>query len=352
MLKLLKYVFLMGMLAGAIFLLNGNIDLEEKEEDPKEFTIAFYNVENLFDTINDPKSNDDKFLPKSKAGWTAERYKRKVKNLSKVIDELGDSNGPEIIGLSEVENGLVLKDLIKSEILRDRGYNIIQFDSKDKRGIDVAFLYKKNSFTPYSSIPKTLVVPDRKSFKTRDVLVVSGMIGKDTVHLILNHWPSRLGGQEKSEGNRIMVAKFVRSIIDSIYTSSAKANIIVMGDFNDEPSNKSIEQQLMAKGDLEACKQNNLFNPFYSIMKEGRGTYKYEGQWDLLDQIMISKEVMQNSNGIKYKSKSANIYDPIWMYYKKSTNHGPYRTYVGSKYYGGYSDHFPVYIQLTREINK
>ena len=338
----------MGLLVGGIFLLNGNIDLVE--DDPKAFTIAFYNVENLFDTINDPKSNDDKFLPESKAAWTAKRYIHKVKNLSKVINELGDSNGPEILGLSEVENSSVLKDLISSEVLRNKEYQIIQFDSKDKRGIDVALLYKKNSFAPYSSIPKTLIIPARNSFKTRDILLVSGIIGKDTVHLLLNHWPSRLGGQEKSEKNRIMVAKFARSILDSLFKRSSNANIIVMGDFNDEPSDKSITEQLLAKGDLEACKQNDLFNPFYEIMKEGGGTYKYEGQWDLLDQVMISKGVIQKNKGIKYKSNSAGIYDPIWMYYRGSTKHGPYRTYVGSKYYGGYSDHFPVYIQLKPQL--
>jgi predicted extracellular nuclease len=343
--KLLKYLGLMIAMVISMFLFNLKTEATV-EDDPKAITIAFYNVENLFDTINDPQSNDEKFLPQSKSHWNTTRFLKKIKNLSQVINVLGDSNGPEILGLSEIENRYVLDDLLKSGNLKNKKYKIIQFDSKDKRGIDVALLFKSEVFNPINTKIFSIQNPSSKNFKTRDLLLVSGIIKEDTIHVLVNHWPSRVSGEENSESNRLLVASKVRMLLDSIQTVSVNAKIIVMGDFNDEPSNISISEILKAKRQMVECNNHELYNPFYSIMKEGRGSYKYEGDWDMLDQIMMSKS-MSNHKGISYKENSANVFDPIWLYYKESKQHGPYRTFLGNKYYGGYSDHFPVYIQLT-----
>lgn len=339
--KLVKYLFLMSLLIASIMLLN----LDMKKEDPKAITLAFYNVENLFDTINDPDSNDDEYLPQSKLAWTKERYVHKINNLAKVIDRLGDSDGPEIIGLSEVENRQVLKDLIHSEFLKKKGYGIIQFESPDRRGIDVALLYKKNRFKPYATISKSIELPGNKSFRTRAILLVSGTIGKDTIHFLVNHWPSRLGGKEKSEAKRMLAASTAKALSDSLFALSKNFAVVIMGDFNDEPFNKSIRKILGVKDKADLCALNDYYNPFYRIREEGAGTYKYKGAWELFDQIFISGKLLKK-NTLQYEIDSEDIYDPIWMYYKEDMNHGPFRTYVGTRYYGGYSDHFPVYVQL------
>jgi predicted extracellular nuclease len=342
--KVLKYLGLMVIMVISMLLFNMKTE-SVKEDDPKAVTVAFYNVENLFDTIDDPRSNDEKFLPQSKSRWNSLKYLTKIKNLGQVIHQLGDSNGPELLGLCEVENNSVLDKLIQSEYLMDRKYKIIQFESKDKRGIDVALLYKPAFFKPINSKVYTVENPSSKNFKTRDILLVSGNVKSDTIHVIVNHWPSRVSGKDNSESNRLLVASKVGLIIDSLYKSFNKAKIIVMGDFNDEPNNKSISQNLKAKPEVKDCQSDDLYNPFYVLMKEGKGTYKYEGDWDMLDQIMISPSLTQNKT-IFFKEKSANVYDPLWLYYKQSKQHGPYRTFLGNKYFGGYSDHFPVYIQL------
>lgn len=342
--KVLKYLGLMFVMVISMLLFNMKSEVF-KEDDPKAITIAFYNVENLFDTIDDPRINDEKFLPQSKSRWNSLKYFKKIQNIGQVIHQLGDSNGPEIIGLSEVENNAVLEKLIQSEYLMDRNYKIIQFESNDRRGIDVALLYKPSIFTPLNSTVYSIDNASSKNFKTRDVLLVSGTVKSDTIHVIVNHWPSRVSGKENSEGNRLLVASKVRGIVDSLYQTANKAKIIVMGDFNDEPNNRSIQEVLKAKNDVKACHSDDLYNPFYLLMKEGKGSYKYDGSWDMLDQIMISPSFTQGKR-ILYKEKSANVYDPIWMYYKESKQHGPYRTFLGNKYFGGYSDHFPVYIQL------
>lgn len=330
----------MGLVLSGIFLLN------MKEEDPNSITIAFYNVENLFDTLNDPRTNDNKFIPQSKYVWTSERYNQKIRNLGEVISKLGDSDGPEILGLCEIENELVLQHLVNSKILKSKGYDFIHFDSDDRRGIDVALIYKRKFFKPYSSQAKSIIVKQNKNFRTRDILVVSGVLRKDTLHFLVNHWPSRIGGEEKTEIHRLNVAQVARLLSDSLLKISKNAKLIVMGDFNDTPHNKSIFNTLRAKDEMIACNETDLYNPFHRLMENGEGTYKYKGEWDMLDQIMISKGLLEGKK-LKYINNSEDTYDPIWMYYKGKTTHGPFRSYTGAKYHGGYSDHFPVYIKLV-----
>jgi endonuclease/exonuclease/phosphatase family metal-dependent hydrolase len=301
------------------------------------YSIAFYNVENLFDTINDPHSNDEAFLPCGKHKWASERYYRKIENLSKVISELGDKDGPEILGMAEVENSLVLQDLVKSEKLIKLKYHFIHFDCKDRRGIDVAMLYKENFLKLINAKTFSIPASEDKAYRTRDILFVKGICLGDTMNIFVTHWPSRLGGQEQSEKHRLHVAKELKKIIDSICVK-ASDNIIVMGDFNDEPDNQSLKI-------LTGNNSCSLKNPFSELKAKNMGSTKYKSSWNLLDQILFSQGLF-NGKGVEYKEGSESIFSPLWLYYKNDPKNGPFRTFIGQKYYGGYSDHFPVFIQL------
>jgi endonuclease/exonuclease/phosphatase family metal-dependent hydrolase len=310
------------------------------------FTIAFYNTENLMDTLDDPRTLDNDFLPKGKYKWTTQRYEKKLADIAKVLSKLGDEDGPELVGLAEVENKKVLQELVAEDALKKHQYGIVHYDSPDKRGIDVALLYKKKSFDVLHSSIYSGAGPDKKSY-TRDVLLVKGKAGKDTLHILVNHWPSRRSGAEATTDRRLNVAITVREIVDSILQKNASAKILVMGDFNDEPSDNSLEVVLNAKDKRSMDNKGSLYNPFISISKEGRGTLKHRYEWNLFDQIMMSKGCLEKQKG-QYSFSEADIYQPLWLHYNRKSNNGPYRTYLGSDYKGGYSDHFPVYIILTK----
>jgi predicted extracellular nuclease len=256
---------------------------------------------------------------------------------------LGDSDGPEIIGLAEVENKKVLQDLVTTKELKSSGYGIVHSDSPDERGIDVALLYKTKSFRVIYSRKYSAAFLKIKSH-TRDVLLVKGVAQKDTFIVLVNHWPSRRSGTEKSEDKRIAVSIMVREVIDSILQKQPNAKIITMGDFNDEPFDKSIAIELNAKPEFSGLKNGELYNPFNKLCGQGEGTVNYSRQWDLFDQIMLSKGFFVGKNSYTYKT--AAIYHPDWMHYRKDLKNGPYRTFMGEDYKGGYSDHFPVYISL------
>jgi predicted extracellular nuclease len=310
----------------------------------KEFTVAFYNVENLFDTVNDPLKDDENYLPTSKYHWDNIKYKQKLSRLGEVIKQLGDPDGPEIMGICEVENQQVLKDLLSSKDLKKSGYKFIHYESSDKRGIDVALIYKPKAVKIISSKPFSVNSLKDIKWHTRDVLLVSARIKSDTLIILVNHWPSRRGGQLESESKRITMAKMVKHIIDSIQKKSPQAKIMVMGDFNDDPENISIAKILNSQK-LLPLKKGEFYNSFIAVKEEGKGTIKYKGKWNLFDQIMISGGLL-NTKGLHYIDYSKGICNPDWLYYKKNTRYGPFRTYMGIKYLGGYSDHFPVYIKL------
>ena len=311
----------------------------------QNLTVAFYNVENLMDTIDNSRAQDNDFLPGKKYKWNSVRYKKKVSALAKVISNLGDSDGPEMLGLAEVENKTVLKDLVGSKVLRSYGYEIVHYDSPDERGIDVAFLYKEKSFKLISSRVYSAAFLSIKSH-TRDVLLVKGRVGNDTLFFLVNHWPSRRKGVEQSEDKRIAVSIMVREAVDSILKKSPLAKIILMGDFNDEPFNKSIAIELDAKSELKGLKKEELYNPFYSLGQQGLGTVHYNHKWNMFDQIILSNGFFSSSGSLKYQS--ANVYHPDWMHYNKDLKNGPFRTFMGDDYKGGYSDHFPVYIVFKK----
>ncbi len=319
-------------------------------------TIAFYNVENLFDFEDDPLTFDDDRTPNGKDHWTEEIYNAKLKNMAQVISEIGKDvteTTPAIIGLCEIENRRVLEDLVNQEPLLNKDYGIIHFDSPDRRGIDVALLYRKKLFTPTQYKAHELIIYDNddssKRVFTRDQLVVSGILDGEKIHFIVNHWPSRRGGEERSRHKRINAAKLNRQIIDSLFSEDPYAKIITMGDFNDDPSNSSIKEILKAKRKKEDLKLKELYNPMEEMSRKGLGTLAYRDQWNLFDQMIISTELIKKDY-TGYRFYKAEIFNKEYLINSKGRYKGyPYRSFVAEGYTGGYSDHFPVYLYLIKE---
>lgn len=326
----------------------------QKEESFEVRTIAFYNVENLFDTINDPNTFDDDRTPMGKDHWNSERYHQKIANISKVISEIGSGatqTSPDIIGLSEIENQQVLEDLIAHPNLREKGYGIIHFESPDERGIDVALLYKTMVFLPstYKSRRLILKKEDGKRDYTRDQLVVGGYLDNEQFYFIVNHWPSRSGGEARSRPNRIAAAQLNKQIMDSINRLDSSARIISMGDLNDDPSNDSLKKVLKTNGDKNNLELNELFNPMEALHRKGVGTLAYRDNWNLFDQIFFTGNLM-TAPEYSFHFWKAGVYRPSYLLTKNGAYKGyPYRTYANGNYAGGYSDHFPVYIYLIRK---
>ncbi len=312
------------------------------EEKSDVNTIAFYNVENLFDYHDDPDANDDGFLPGGKYRWTQKRYDKKLKQIAAVTSKLGDHDGPELLGLAEIENSQVLKDLINVSVVSGT-YGFIHHESCDNRGIDVALLYKKKSFKPLSHklySPKSM---EGVKSGLRELLLVKGILNKDTTFVLINHWTSRRTGVEKSERKRLIMGMLVRELCDSLFRINKDSEIIVMGDFNDTPHDPSIVEAIMAIGNAEEMGEEDLFNGFGNIDALKIGSTKYGKNWLTFDQIMMSKAFYKKH----YKKGSSNIYHPEWMHYKSNLMNGPYRTFSGAKYQeNGYSDHFPVFINF------
>lgn len=338
----------------SLFIISGTIAQESKTY--KIRTVAFYNLENLFDTVNDSLTFDDDRTPTGKDNWTNERYSQKIDNMSKVLSEIGSTNAqnsPDIIGICELENIQVIKDLINHPNLWEKDYGIIHFDSPDERGIDVALLYKKAAFLPTSFSSLRLMLTNRDEFRdyTRDQLVVGGIMDGEEIHFIVNHWPSRSGGEARSKPNRIEAARLNRKIIDSISKFNPEAKIISMGDFNDDPIDDSLKKILKTKGKVAELEPNDLYNPMEMLFKKGLGSLAYRDRWNLFDQIYFTANIIQKSTG-KYHFWKAGVYSPAYLIDKKGQYKGyPLRTYAGGSYIGGYSDHFPVYIHLIKEVD-
>ncbi|MEX1191107.1 MAG: hypothetical protein WEA99_03975 [Brumimicrobium sp.] len=308
--------------------------------------IIFYNVENLFDTINDPNTNDDEFTPSGSKKWSAKRYKDKLEKLSKVITTPSDKN-PLLIGLSEVENRIVVLDLIQTGRLAKTKYRIAHFNSPDRRGIDVALAFDLERFFLLHSEAIPVRIENESDFKTRDILYVKGLL-KDSIplHVFVNHWSSRYGGAKKSEYKRIAAAKRLKLKSDSILNIDPEANIIYMGDFNDYPTNTSIEDVLNAKS-TRNTESKQFVNLLASYHKKGKGTHNYRGKWGALDQLMISPAIDDKKTIKVTDDTAAVIYEDFLLYKHPSGDKTPNKTYGGPNYYGGYSDHLAVYLFLS-----
>ncbi|KZE81249.1 endonuclease [Myroides marinus] len=324
-------------------------------------TIAFYNCENLFDTIRDPKIYDEEWTPNGAQAWTSKKYQKKVNNLAKVMSQIGtDENTkmPAIIGVAEVENRGVLEDLVKNPQLAPGDYGIAHFDSPDKRGIDVGLLYQKKHFTVTNATPHPLYIYDMNKVDkhtgekgtriyTRDQLLVSGKLDGEEVHFIVNHWPSRVGGEKKSSPLREAAAALNKKIIDSLYAINPDAKVITMGDMNDGPYNNSMKKVLKTAGKKEDLKAQGLFNPMEKMSKDGLGTLAYRDAWDVFDQMIVSEPYMRG-DFLGWGYWKARIYKKPFMVQPTGQYKGyPLRNTNGEP---GFSDHFPVYIYLIREM--
>ncbi len=315
--------------------------------------VAFYNLENFFDTIDSPDTDDAAFTPDSEKEWNRKKYVRKLKNMSRVISEIGTEfmpDGAAVIGLCEVENSKVLRDLVNTKKLKDRNYQIVHFQSPDYRGIDVGFLYQEKFFKIENTKTYNLTIEDKPRFRTREQLLVSGWLNGEKIHFIINHWPSRYGGKEQSRPKRNYAADLCRSIADSIFEIEPKANIVVMGDLNDNPTDESVKVHLRTKGDKRKLRKTDFYNPWLKLFKKEKGTLVYRGSWYLFDQILLSKNLAKKSKERKFTIHKAKIFKKKYMINKKGRYKGyPYRTYAGNYFLGGYSDHFPTYIILRKE---
>lgn len=325
-------------------------------------TIAFYNVENLFDTIRDTTIYDEEWTPKGAQSWTAEKYKEKINNLARVISQIGtDENKtpPTLLGVSEVENRTVLEDLINNSQLRKLDYGIVHFDSPDKRGIDVGLLYQKKHFSPTHTSTHPLYIYDNSKTNkytgkkgvrvyTRDQLLVTGLLDGEEIHLLVNHWPSRSGGEKRSSPFREAAAALNKKIIDSLYALQPNAKIITMGDMNDGPYNKSIKKVLGAIGDKEKVMPLGMYNPMEQMAKDGLGTLAYRDAWDIFDQILLSEPFVRKEYDT-FRFWKARIFRKPFMV----TTTGAYKGYPLRNSNGevGYSDHFPVYVYLIKELH-
>ena len=310
--------------------------------DAKSLSVLFYNVENLFDTEDDPKTYDEEFTPNGKKSWTKERYNTKLLHLGKVVSSI-DSNMPDLFGLCEIENLGVLEDLNASAYFKEVGYEILHQDSPDSRGIDVALFYnpEKIQLEIDGFITSKLPAGDRPN--TRQILHAKGTLKGDAFHVFVNHWPSRSGGKKETEPNRLTVANNLSEYLMDIRRTDENAQILLMGDFNDYPNDKSIYEILRA-GAIGKARYSNMM---WDAHKSGKGSYNYRGDWGALDQFIVTPN-LTNGEGVEADQSSVKFFQADWMMHENSYgNLVPSRTYGGPNYYGGYSDHLPIFMRFT-----
>ncbi|MBK9176223.1 MAG: endonuclease/exonuclease/phosphatase family protein [Flavobacteriales bacterium] len=316
--------------------------------------VGFYNVENLYDTLDAPGVDDAEFLPGSAKQWGSARYLRKLDKTAGVIAAVGKELHPQglaILGLSEVENRSVVEDLVAREPLKKRGYRVVLEDGPDRRGVDVALVYNPSLYRVYAHRSYRLRMADT-SFRTRDQLLVSGVLDGDTTHVIVAHWPSRRGGEKRSEPNRKAAAELGRHIIDSLMAINANARILYMGDLNDDPVNASVTRFLRASGDKAKAVNGAFYNPMYDPYQKGIGTLAWRDSWNLFDQIVVSPGLVTGAGG-QYRYYGVRIFNEPYLRQQEGNFAGyPFRTFVGDTYQDGYSDHFPVFLVLVKEVSK
>ena len=333
--------------------------LSANAQEKKKFkvhTIAFYNLENLFDTINDTTKFDERSPIMEMKANRADVYKKKVHNMARVIADIGSEvthNAPAIIGVSEVENREVLEDVVNDPLLLPKDYGIVHFHSPDERGIDVGLLYQKTLFTPIHTSSHELKIFNDTNGKrdyTRNQLLVSGKLEGEMIHLIVNHWPSRSGGEARSRSKRVAAAKLTKRIMDSLQSIDPYAKIFTMGDLNDNPTNASVKDVLKAKKDKEDVKLKGIYNPMEAMAKNGLGSNAYRDAWSLFDQILITKPLLEKDYS-SFRFYKAGIFDKNYLISKKGQYKGyPFRSFSNGGFTDGFSDHFPVYVYVIKEI--
>jgi hypothetical protein len=347
---MLKLIFSVVFFCSAI-LLSG-------QKDFKAGIVAFYNLENLFDTINTEGVDDEDFTPAGLNRWTSERYIIKINKLAEAISRIGEDDGikggPAVLGVSEIENRSVLQDLISHPLLKASNYQIVHYDSPDLRGVDVALLYQPRFFRVTSSASPELVIFDENKVRvyTRDQLVVTGLFDGEKVSFIVNHWPSRSSGESVTKPRRNEAATLTRHLTDSLLSIDKDAKIVIMGDLNDDPVNESLRKYLKASDDPDKLKDGELFNCMYPLFKKGIGSLYYRDGMNLFDQIIVSRGLLGKEYA-SYRFYTARVFNkPFLVQQDGQYKDYPLRTYVGTTFQGGYSDHFPVYILMVREVKK
>lgn len=313
--------------------------------------IAFYNLENLFDTIDTPGVNDFEFTPEGPNKWGTMKYTAKQQRMSYAISQIGldySAVGAAIIGVCEIENRDVLEDLVKQPDLKNRNYEIVHYDSPDRRGVDVGLLYNPALFVVTNS-KSYRIQSDDSTFKSRDQLMVSGYLHDELIHVIVNHWPSRYGGELRSRPRRVEAAQLTRSIVDSLFGVDPKARIIVMGDLNDDPTNVSVKDVLKTKKEKEEVNPGELYNVFWKMFDRGIGSLAYNDQWNMFDQIIISHELVNKAPNKFYLWKSEIFNRSFLTQQEGPYKNTPLRTHAGGAWLNGYSDHYPTLIYLVKE---
>ena len=324
-----------------------------QKESLKISAIGFYNLENLFDTIDAPDINDEEFTPAGAKIWNSQKYYEKLENMAYVISLVSTditTDGLAILGVSEIENRSVLEDLVNQPALKSRNYSIIHFDSYDNRGIDLGLLYQSKYFSPTEArpIPVQIFNGNEKIF-TRDILYVAGKFQGEMIHIMVNHWPSRRGGESTTDPWRAEAARECKKIVDSLENRFPDSKVIVMGDLNDDPTSPSVKNVLKSRGKVNTVKEHEMFNPMEKFYLKGIGTTAYRDAWSLFDQIILTKAwIEKNQRGLSFYK--ANIFNKEFLVQKKGNYKGyPLRTFVGDEFMHGYSDHFPVFIYVVKK---
>ncbi len=305
-----------------------------------------YNVENYFDCVDDSLTNDSEYLPGGMRGWNYTKYSQKQASISKVIANIGGWEAPALVGLCEIESDKCLWDLTKYSGLKNMKYNYVHYESPDARGVDVALLYQPEKFKVIESKAIEIRFPFSPQSRTRDLLYVKGIaLAKDSFHVFVCHFPSRLGGELESEERRNHVASVLRAQVDSLFTRNKNVNILIMGDFNDYPINNSMSKILKAHNPSEGIAAGELYNLMYPLHIAGKGSHKHNGEWGALVQIIVSANLLQSKD---FSCKKANVYeaDFLLMDDEKFLGKQPFRTYNGMKYQAGFADHLPVYVDF------
>ena len=314
--------------------------------------IGFWNVENLYDTLNDKWKNDEDFTPEGANAWTGARYKTKIEHLAEAISQMATDVTPDglaILGVCEIENKSVVMDLVRSPKLAKRNYQFMHIDGPDARGVDPALIYNPAYFKITKTVAYRVTLVTDSSHKTRDILVVSGLFTGEPVTILVNHWPSRRGGEMRSRPNRNAAAKVARHIADSVMGQNPKAKVIIMGDLNDDPVNDCVKKIIRTYPDYHYAKEGEFFNPMETLYKQGIGTLAWQDSWNLFDQVIINSAWVP-ANYASWQYYAVRVFNKAFL----KADHGnfkgyPLRTYSGGTYTAGYSDHFPVYIVIAKE---
>lgn len=317
----------------------------------KDYVIGFYNLENLFDTYDDPMKNDEEFLPDGANKWTEVKYRKKLHNMAKVISEMAKANGMfhTVLGVSEIENRMVLEDLIMQPELMPANFQIVHYDSPDNRGVDVAMLYRPDQFEYIDSESIPFTMDGYDNFKTRDILMVYGRIAGEEFAIYVAHLPSRVGG--KGGDLRSRGAEIIREHSLDMMKEHPGIKVVVMGDMNDDPFNDSMAKVLGARLDPEdVVNPEDMFNPFWRLLNEGFGSNGYQDVWSLFDQIIVNGSLLNAEEGLHIKPLGKKGYygvvfrRPFMIAQKGQYRNYPLRTFSNGAFINGYSDHLPTFI--------